>query len=978
MYSELIHRFSSELRTAAGVAEGPHPLLDDTFAAFLDSFASRIGARFYPSGDLGLLGVRLVLLADSIVRSQQMAPPGLHYLIGMGFEHTAAISDPSALRPIDDDRWLTLSLSLFNYLSGGFRLQALTVLRALERERDSHGSTAAGAYGEAYQALRAIYDGRQLRSSGPTPLWRNILVTRATIADPRERLLRDLARRLSARDSSLANALGLENPSGFLEASGVPTTEDTRDFWSRYVESVRQRGLALSPPIAPETLREWLHASKHLLVGLPTGAGKSLIGELRTALALASGGLVVWLLPTRALVRQVKRDLRRAFVDQDVVIEELPTTEDVLPAFSEALSGDRVIAVTTPERFLALLRANGQAAAGLAALVVDEAHLVFDRNRGAALESVLSQVKVLFDAARLVLMSGDLVRIGALGRLLDAMDVARAELKSDLRPTRRVYGVIHSENVGHIRRPVLRLFPPGAGLGEESADEAPVVLLGRERATKGLDAATKLVAAAARGGVRSVMFVETKKSAKSRARKIAKKGRLRALPDLDLARLNVELGRASEVVQTAKFGVAAHHADLQKLEQHIVEKWIRDGFLEAVTATPTLAQGVNLPFDMSIVTFVARYDDRDDTRVPLTPFEVQNMLGRAGRAGMVGDGLCLMSAEPGESDALGNRRAWFFPTPLSDYSVPGLAALLLRLRYISDPTAWIHELGGFTLGEVQSLLAFTSQNIDTAAEAGESLINVLAALPSFALLPQSERTVVIAVVANIATALRTAIGQSAELRQMVIKTGLPVEFASAVLERIPTGAVLPWELPELEQLEFVDSCVWETLAALRARAWIAALLEKHPIERLRAFVTAWRNGDTVAAAEAASRIGHQSGSVINQVLPTFSPLWGGVAVGCALLNPQLPRNSALALAPALTREGASTLVQLAWLRAVGDLDRVLAHQLADVLPAPAGVANIRAWARERLRDVADGTRAVDGLSEASGLALEGVVLELFG
>jgi len=85
--------------------------------------------------------------------------------------------------------------------------------------------------------------------------------------------------------------------------------------------------------------------------------GKSIVSELRTALSLARGESAIWLLPTRALVRQFRAQLSGAFETLGVDVEELPTTEDFTPLFAEEQQALRV-AVTTPERYSALLSAR--------------------------------------------------------------------------------------------------------------------------------------------------------------------------------------------------------------------------------------------------------------------------------------------------------------------------------------------------------------------------------------------------------------------------------------------------------------------------------------------------------------------------------------------------------------------------------------------------------------------------------------------
>lgn len=125
--------------------------------------------------------------------------------------------------------------------------------------------------------------------------------------------------------------------------------------------------------------------SKDAVIAMPTGSGKSFVAEIGISHALAKGN-VIYLAPTNALVHQIRRDLQVSLepFEQTSVLafvgnEEYTTLseEQIRP------TGERFVAVMTPEKCALALKLHPHAFDSCALCVFDECHLINDPHRGA-------------------------------------------------------------------------------------------------------------------------------------------------------------------------------------------------------------------------------------------------------------------------------------------------------------------------------------------------------------------------------------------------------------------------------------------------------------------------------------------------------------------------------------------------------------------------------------------------------------------
>jgi len=153
------------------------------------------------------------------------------------------------------------------------------------------------------------------------------------------------------------------------------------------------------------------------------------------------------------------------------------------------------------------------------------------------------------------------------------------------------------------------------------------------------DPITNLALSTIKSGGQALIFASTRKGSVSTAKKVAgevsvalSKPIKRALEhDAERIAGSGERTRISEsLAELVKFGTAFHHAGLGGAHRRIIEDAFRQGRIKVLTATPTLAFGVNLPARTVIIQDYRRYE-AGYGYYPISVLEYKQMAGRAGR-----------------------------------------------------------------------------------------------------------------------------------------------------------------------------------------------------------------------------------------------------------------------------------------------------------------------------------------------------------
>jgi helicase len=362
--------------------------------------------------------------------------------------------------------------------------------------------------------------------------------------------------------------------------------------------------MELDFPLFERAERAGILDGKSALIVAPTATGKSHIGReaIRRALERKDPGTHAYLVPFRALAEEIYD----SFLDLLKALEarvRISTGDHRDPFRPE----DANLVVATYESFTALIR---RAAFHLGIVVADEVHLVADDHRGPVVEGLFARL----------LASGRASSLVGLSAVVENGEELAAWL--------------------------------GIPLMKGTVADRPVPLSLAHTMASDRDAALIDLLAPCFDGQQGLVFCNSRAGAEKVARLLAPlveehlpKAARRLLQTV-AEHVQQEDPEVEDTIELLPLGVAYHHAGLPKPVRRHIEDVFRQGLIRIVTATPTLAAGVNLPADIVVVRDIYRSEvvRGRHRRVLLPSGEVLNMLGRAGRPGHVprGTGIALI------------------------------------------------------------------------------------------------------------------------------------------------------------------------------------------------------------------------------------------------------------------------------------------------------------------------------------------------
>lgn len=356
-------------------------------------------------------------------------------------------------------------------------------------------------------------------------------------------------------------------------------------------------GLGITELYPPQEacVKAGLFERKNILAAIPTASGKTLIAETAMQKEISEGGKCLYIVPLKALASEKYDDFSGKGVSVGIATGDPDQRDEYLGKYD--------IIVATSEKTDSLLRNKAEWLKRVSLLVVDEIHLIGDDSRGATLEMVIAKLRYQNPNLQIIGLSATMGNPEELAKWLDAELIT-----SDWRPVDLREGVFYDGKIKF--HDAERVVPPA-----KKDDDINLLL----------DTVDE--------GGQCLVFVSSRRSAEAYAKRAA--GALkRSSPALDSYAERIAKADATAsgkiLAEAVRKGAAFHHAGLPREARAAVEEGFRKGDILAISSTPTLAAGLNLPARRVIVRDYQRYDAQTGmNKIPV--MEYRQMAGRAGR-----------------------------------------------------------------------------------------------------------------------------------------------------------------------------------------------------------------------------------------------------------------------------------------------------------------------------------------------------------
>ena len=349
-----------------------------------------------------------------------------------------------------------------------------------------------------------------------------------------------------------------------------------------------------------------LETPGNVVVAAPTASGKTAVAEAAICQQLDRGETALFIAPLRALTNEKEAEWDR-FEALGYAVYVVTGERDVDPARAAAAD----VLVMTPEKVDSATRKpqspRYRFMRSVGCVVIDEVHLLDADGRGPVLEVTVARLRRQCDP-RIIALSATMQNIDDVAAWLDAPDALTFRFDAEARPV-----------------PLEATVTPYSAGENSFADKY-------RRLYKAIDAVEPHL----RADGQALVFVASRRDAVQAALKArevcAERGiRMGARGELDVH----EGARALETDELRGLipdGVAFHHAGLSRRDRDQVEAWFREGTIDLLVSTSTLAWGVNLPA-RCVVIRDTKYHDPLAGEVDISPLDVLQMIGRAGRPG---------------------------------------------------------------------------------------------------------------------------------------------------------------------------------------------------------------------------------------------------------------------------------------------------------------------------------------------------------
>uniref|UniRef100_A0AAR2JKC4 Activating signal cointegrator 1 complex subunit 3 n=1 Tax=Pygocentrus nattereri TaxID=42514 RepID=A0AAR2JKC4_PYGNA len=364
-------------------------------------------------------------------------------------------------------------------------------------------------------------------------------------------------------------------------------------------------------PIQTQIFHTLYHTDTNVLLGAPTGSGKTIAAEMAIFRVFNKypTSKVVYIAPLKALVRERIEDWKIR-IEEKLGRKVIELTGDVTPDMRAIAQADLI--VTTPEKWDGVSRSwqNRSYVQKVSILIIDEIHLLGE-DRGPVLEVIVSRTNFISShtskPVRVVGLSTALANARDLADWLGIGQMGLFNFRPSVRPVplevhiHGFPGQHYCPRMASMNKPVFQAI-------RSHSPAKPVLIFVSSRRQ------TRLTA------LDLIAFLATEDDPKQWLHQDE-----REMTDI------IATVRDSNLKLTLAFGIGMHHAGLHERDRKTVEELFVNCKIQVLIATSTLAWGVNFPAHLVIVKGTEYYDGKTHRYVDYPITDVLQMMGRAGR-----------------------------------------------------------------------------------------------------------------------------------------------------------------------------------------------------------------------------------------------------------------------------------------------------------------------------------------------------------
>ncbi|XP_076382118.1 activating signal cointegrator 1 complex subunit obelus [Megalopta genalis] len=375
-------------------------------------------------------------------------------------------------------------------------------------------------------------------------------------------------------------------------------------------------------PIQTQIFHCLYHTDNNVLLGAPTGSGKTIVAEIAMFRVFKQYPTqkVVYIAPLKALVQERIKDWKIR-LENSLGKKVVELTGDVSPDI-KAIASANVI-VTTPEKWDGISRSwqTRTYVKNVALIIIDEIHLLGE-DRGPVLEVIVSRTNFISSHTkrklRIVGLSTALANAVDLANWLGIREMGMYNFRSSVRPVPLEIHINGFPGKHYCPRMATMNRPTFQAIKQHSPSSPALIFVSSRRQTR-LTAMGLIAYLAAEENPKQWLH----------------------MPEEEIDNISHHVQDSSLKLSLA-FGIGLHHAGLQDKDKKTVEELFVNNRIQVLIATATLAWGVNFPAHLVVIKGTEYFDGKVKRYVDMPITDVLQMMGRAGRPQFDNSGVAVV------------------------------------------------------------------------------------------------------------------------------------------------------------------------------------------------------------------------------------------------------------------------------------------------------------------------------------------------